>query len=76
MEDNQSGLEKFANTLKKGCSKLLRNKFFIILLIIVVTIILLVACLLEVLDYDTTDKSSKTNEQQYNKDINIEYKIC
>lgn len=79
MPNNQSETEQVANTAKEMGTKLFKNilhsKFFIILLIIVSTIILLVACLKEVLDYDTSDKSSKINGL-YNKDFYNEYRIC
>ena len=76
MPNKESETEQVVNTAKKWGFKLLKSKLVIILLIIVFTIILLVSCLKEVLDYDTSDKSSKTNEQLYNKGIHIEYKIC
>ena len=79
MPNNQSETEQVANTAKETRTKFFRNllhsKFLVILLIIVSTIILLVVCLMKVLDYDTSDKSSKINGL-YNKDFYNEYRIC
>ena len=76
MPNNQSETEQVVNTAKKWGSKLLRSKLIRILLIIVFVIILLAACLMKVLEYDTSDKSSKINEQLYNKEFYTEYEIC
>lgn len=71
MPNNENGTEKIVKITKK----LLRNKLVRILLIIVFTIILLVSCMIEILEFDTADRSSKINKP-HNIEIYTEHKLC